>query len=209
MAERNQLARCAWRPECRRSARSSARCLWRCDCRESARTSAASGGSCLGAGEAALLRLVPHVNHVRAAFGVNMRQVRRGLSVFVSVHVHIIISGFPAKTPEEHEHVVKRCFPDERMQRTGLSRRRFVAAAALAAAGAALPTAAQSPVQSPKPGAAGPTLVYVGSYSSPQGPEGSRGHGRGIYLFVMDQASGSLTLATRSSPTTPTPPGSP
>ncbi len=79
-------------------------------------------------------------------------------------------------------------------ERTGLSRRRFVAATALAAAGAALPTAAQSPVQSPKPGAAGPTLVYVGSYSSPQGPEGSRGHGRGIYLFVMDQASGSLSL---------------
>lgn len=34
--------------------------------------------------------------------------------------------------------------------------------------------------------------LYVGTYSSPQGPEGSRGNGRGIYLFEMDSATGAL-----------------
>ena len=28
-------------------------------------------------------------------------------------------------------------------------------------------------------------LAYVGTYSSPQGPEGSKGNGQGIYLFQM------------------------
>ncbi len=37
-----------------------------------------------------------------------------------------------------------------------------------------------------------PRLVYVGSYSSPQGPEGSKGNGQGIYLFEMDPNSGTL-----------------
>ncbi|HTU43479.1 MAG TPA: lactonase family protein [Bryobacteraceae bacterium] len=36
-------------------------------------------------------------------------------------------------------------------------------------------------------------LAYVGSYSSPQGPEGSKGNGKGIYVFTMDLATGSLT----------------
>jgi 6-phosphogluconolactonase len=36
-------------------------------------------------------------------------------------------------------------------------------------------------------------LAYVGSYSSPQGPEGSAGRGRGIYVFAMDPATGVLT----------------
>jgi 6-phosphogluconolactonase len=36
-------------------------------------------------------------------------------------------------------------------------------------------------------------LAYVGSYSSSQGPEGSTGRGRGIYLFAMDPATGTLT----------------
>ena len=36
-------------------------------------------------------------------------------------------------------------------------------------------------------------LVYVASYSSPQGPEGSQGHGEGIYLFAMDPATGTLS----------------
>ena len=36
-------------------------------------------------------------------------------------------------------------------------------------------------------------LAYVASYSSPQGPEGSKGNGEGIYLFAMDPASGALT----------------
>ncbi len=36
-------------------------------------------------------------------------------------------------------------------------------------------------------------LAYVGTYSSPQGPEGSKGNGQGIYLFEMDPSNGSLT----------------
>ncbi|MGH9430268.1 MAG: lactonase family protein [Terriglobia bacterium] len=39
-----------------------------------------------------------------------------------------------------------------------------------------------------------PVLVYVGSYSSPQGPEGSVGRGKGIYLFEMNPATGELAL---------------
>lgn len=37
-----------------------------------------------------------------------------------------------------------------------------------------------------------PVLVYVGSYSSPQGPEGAVGHGQGIYVLEMDPATGAL-----------------
>src|SRR5213082_2885510 len=37
-----------------------------------------------------------------------------------------------------------------------------------------------------------PILAYVGTYSSPQGPEGSAGYGRGIYLFQMDPSTGAL-----------------
>lgn len=37
-----------------------------------------------------------------------------------------------------------------------------------------------------------PILAYVGTYSSPQGPEGSPGRGQGIYLFRMDSATGAL-----------------
>jgi 6-phosphogluconolactonase len=36
-------------------------------------------------------------------------------------------------------------------------------------------------------------LAYVGSYSSQQGPEGSKGNGKGIYVFAMDPATGTLT----------------
>jgi 6-phosphogluconolactonase len=36
-------------------------------------------------------------------------------------------------------------------------------------------------------------LLYVGTYSSPDGPEGSKGNGQGIYLFAMDAATGKLT----------------
>ncbi len=36
-------------------------------------------------------------------------------------------------------------------------------------------------------------LAYVGTYSSPQGPEGSKGNGGGIYVFAMDPATGTLT----------------
>jgi len=38
-----------------------------------------------------------------------------------------------------------------------------------------------------------PILAYVGTYSSPQGPEGSHGHGKGIYLFQMHPATGTLS----------------
>jgi 6-phosphogluconolactonase (cycloisomerase 2 family) len=35
-------------------------------------------------------------------------------------------------------------------------------------------------------------LAYVGTYSNPQGPEGSKGNGQGIYLFQMDRATGAF-----------------
>ncbi|MGA2589744.1 MAG: lactonase family protein [Bryobacteraceae bacterium] len=55
------------------------------------------------------------------------------------------------------------------------------------------------------PASAGePVLAYVGTYSSPQGPEGSRGNGQGIYLFQMNPATGALSprevLANDSNP---------
>jgi 6-phosphogluconolactonase len=37
-----------------------------------------------------------------------------------------------------------------------------------------------------------PVWAYVGTYSSPEGPEGSMGRGKGIYLFEMNPASGAL-----------------
>ena len=37
-----------------------------------------------------------------------------------------------------------------------------------------------------------PVFAYVGSYSSPQGPEGSKGNGKGIYLFQMNASTGKL-----------------
>ena len=36
------------------------------------------------------------------------------------------------------------------------------------------------------------TLAYVGTYSSPQGPEGSKGYGQGIHIFELDPATGAL-----------------
>ena len=69
-----------------------------------------------------------------------------------------------------------------------VSRRRFLATTTVAAAGATLPAAAQEAATP----ARRPPLAYVGSYSSPQGPEGSKGRGAGIYLFEMDPASGAL-----------------
>ncbi len=53
---------------------------------------------------------------------------------------------------------------------------------------AALPAHAQSSRPSNRP-----LLVYVGTYSSPQGPEGSRGNGQGIYLFQVDLSNGNLS----------------
>ncbi len=76
------------------------------------------------------------------------------------------------------------------------SRRTFLkSAAALAMTGPALACAPQSGVQQtqqPKPSGK-PRLLYVGTYSSPEGPEGSPGHGQGIYLFETDPATGALT----------------
>jgi 6-phosphogluconolactonase len=63
------------------------------------------------------------------------------------------------------------------------SRREFLKSAAMVSGARSL--AAQS-ARSP--------LVYVGTYSSPQGPEGSKGYGEGIYLFEMDPATGRLSL---------------
>ena len=41
---------------------------------------------------------------------------------------------------------------------------------------------------------AGAVLAYVGTYSSPKGPEGSRGNGKGINLFQMNPSTGALTF---------------
>ncbi len=41
--------------------------------------------------------------------------------------------------------------------------------------------------------ATGNILAYVATYSSPQGPEGSKGNGKGIYLFEMNPATGAFT----------------
>lgn len=41
--------------------------------------------------------------------------------------------------------------------------------------------------------AATPRFAYVGTYSSPQGPEGSKGRGQGIYLCEFDAASADLS----------------
>jgi len=54
-------------------------------------------------------------------------------------------------------------------------------------------TAAMLASESLMHGAGRPIRAYVGTYSSPQGPEGSKGRGSGIYLFEMDTQSGSLT----------------
>jgi 6-phosphogluconolactonase (cycloisomerase 2 family) len=37
-------------------------------------------------------------------------------------------------------------------------------------------------------------LAYAGTYSSPKGPEGSKGYGKGILLFQMNPSTGELTL---------------
>jgi 6-phosphogluconolactonase len=68
------------------------------------------------------------------------------------------------------------------------SRREFLKGAAIVSGARSL--AAQS-VNAP-PARRSP-LVYVGTYSSPQGPEGSKGNGEGIYLFEMDPATGRLS----------------
>jgi len=82
------------------------------------------------------------------------------------------------------------------------SRRNFLkSAAALTLAGPALACGRQSEVKESQKSQAvqqaqpsgNPRLLYVGTYSSPAGPEGSPGRGQGIYLFEMDSATGALT----------------
>ena len=67
--------------------------------------------------------------------------------------------------------------PEDRSRREFLQRAAFAAVAGPALARAS----AQRPV-----------LVYVGTYSSPQGPEGSKGYGQGIHIFELDPATGAL-----------------
>ena len=71
--------------------------------------------------------------------------------------------------------------------RVSQSRRHFLRdTAALALSGAAFARARQTQARR----ANGPILAYVGTYSSPQGPEGSKGRGQGIYLFELNPETG-------------------
>lgn len=76
------------------------------------------------------------------------------------------------------------------------SRRNFLkSAAALALAGPAL---ACGPDSGNKEGGSAarsgkPRLLCAGTYSSPAGPEGHPGRGKGIYIFEMNTATGALT----------------
>jgi 6-phosphogluconolactonase len=82
------------------------------------------------------------------------------------------------------------------------SRRRFLRGAASVAMAGTLggtlaesqtkPASARRQLQSARP-ANKPILAYVGTYSSPQGPEGSKGYGQGIYLFEQNPTTGALT----------------
>jgi 6-phosphogluconolactonase len=83
--------------------------------------------------------------------------------------------------------------PDKQWQHRRLgknSRRGFLkGAAALAVTGSSFARVRQTRVQSTTL----PNLAHVGSYSSPQGPEGSVGHGLGIYLFQLNPLTGALS----------------
>ncbi len=71
-----------------------------------------------------------------------------------------------------------------------MSRRGFMQTAAGAALVAAPPPATTDRVLNGH--VSERRLAYVGTYSSPQGPEGAKGRGQGIYLFEMNPASGAL-----------------
>jgi 6-phosphogluconolactonase len=62
-------------------------------------------------------------------------------------------------------------------------------------ASAALTAVPAAVAQSVRQGSAGKgsMLAYVGTYSSPQGPEGSKGRGQGIYRFRMSPSDGRLS----------------
>lgn len=66
------------------------------------------------------------------------------------------------------------------------SRREFLWSAALTAA--AVPVLAAPPAG----GTRRPVLAYVGTYDSPEGPEGSKGNGQGIHVFEFEPATGKL-----------------
>src|SRR5579872_3957746 len=70
------------------------------------------------------------------------------------------------------------------------SRRQFLGGAALATL-QTVATARKLAGQSRT--AQGRFLAYAGTYSSPQGAEGSVGRGQGIYLFEMDPTNGGLS----------------
>ncbi|MFL6351797.1 MAG: lactonase family protein [Bryobacteraceae bacterium] len=79
----------------------------------------------------------------------------------------------------------------EQEYRRRRSRRQFLkSTAALSLAGSRVARARQTPRRREN----GPILAYVGTYSSPQGPEGSKGNGQGIYLFEMNPETGALSL---------------
>jgi 6-phosphogluconolactonase len=70
------------------------------------------------------------------------------------------------------------------------SRRGFLKGAAVAAVtGPSVTRARQNQAGSTK----GSILAYVGTFSSPQGPEGSKGNGQGIYMYQMNSATGALS----------------
>lgn len=78
--------------------------------------------------------------------------------------------------------------PDETSRRGFLKR-----AAALGAAGVVARPSFAKTQRKRGNSAQRSLLAYVGTYSSPQGPEGSRGNGHGIYLFQVDLSTGGLT----------------
>lgn len=73
---------------------------------------------------------------------------------------------------------------DNRLE-CGASRRAFLKNTATLAAGSLFPITPRTESQT--------VLAYVGTYSSPQGPEGSPGRGQGIYLVELDPATGALS----------------
>ena len=70
------------------------------------------------------------------------------------------------------------------------SRRKFLQAAAGAAV--VTPALARAGQHSSSP-ASRRILACVGAYSSPQGPEGAKGRGHGIYVMEMNPATGALS----------------
>lgn len=78
--------------------------------------------------------------------------------------------------------------PRPRSFSSAISRRQFLGGATATALMSSPLAMRQEQASSPH----APILAYVGTYSSPQGPEGSIGYGKGIYLFQMDPATGAL-----------------